>query len=518
MRLKWITDTIDQVDEAGQPHYGCLVYSDTLEYTSDRGATGKYDYMDGTSFASPMVAAAVALGMSYNPNVTPSLMKQIVLETGDALGSLSGVTRTGKRLNLENMLRAMQVPQVSSLTHTLDTYNSATISYALTNAATGTIFFGKNPALFTTDTGSVVYSGTNLSGSYMATNLESDTQYFYQVKTADGKYFSGTTSTTYSFTTPKVLEYTETGMVNTSGSIYLSGSTSTGVTYANNESGSLILANTGNTFSLTIPLSGSTLTPVASGWNGLMGNVTQKQANTVITMADSTQISVHSIYGILGGSGYTLSGNTSTLNISLPSDNGASISIYESLDGSTYALAGTCTVGGGNCTISSLASLGNWAIGYPVYPVISTPISGTTTGGGGGGGSASSASSSSSSASSSSPFLYTNKTLLETLWDTKNGVMSSNTPIRGTINFLNRTSIMENIRQNSDITLDLINYLETDGLARGKKLILLDINIHVLQSKLNKDTLESTEKKNLIINLQKLNQRKIKLIRTEFQF
>lgn len=146
--------------------------------------------MDGTSFASPMVAGAIALGMAYNPNVTSSLMKQIVLETGDSLASLSGVTRTGKRLNLENMLHAMQVPQISSLTHTLNTYNSATISYALSNAATGTLFFGKNPSLFATDSGTIVYSGANLSGSYIASNLESDTQYFYQVKTADGKYFS----------------------------------------------------------------------------------------------------------------------------------------------------------------------------------------------------------------------------------------------------------------------------------------------------------------------------------------
>lgn len=245
-----------------------------------------------------------------------------------------------------------------------------------------------------------------------------------------------------------------------------------------------------------------------------MGNVTQRQANTVISMVDSTQISVRSIYGITGGSGYTLTGNTSTLSISLPSDNGASITIYESLNGSTYNIAGTCVVSSGNCTINSLSNIGNWAIGYPVYPVVSTPTSGTTSGGGGGG----SASSSSSSASNSSPFLYTNKTLLETLWDTKNGIMKTNAPMKGTINFLNRASIMENIRQNSDITLDLIDYLETDGLARGKKLILLDINIHVLQSKLNKMKLDDAEKKNTVINLQKLNQRKIQLIRTEFQF
>ena len=107
-------------------------------------------------------------------------------------------------------------------------------------------------------------------------------------------------------------------------------------------------------------------------------------ANGIVTLTGGTQISVRSIHGISSGSSYRLTSNTGTLTVSLPGDNGATISLYESQAGNIYTVLGTCVVENNNC-ILSVNALGNWAIGYPVYPMVTQ----TSGGGGGGGGSVS---------------------------------------------------------------------------------------------------------------------------------
>lgn len=60
---------------------------------------GGYASYSGTSMAAPHVAGLVALVKSANESITGPDLRNCILNTGDSLGSLSGKTTTGKRIN-----------------------------------------------------------------------------------------------------------------------------------------------------------------------------------------------------------------------------------------------------------------------------------------------------------------------------------------------------------------------------------------------------------------------------------
>ncbi|MDQ8179478.1 S8 family serine peptidase [Pelagicoccus sp. SDUM812005] len=61
---------------------------------------GDYEFLSGTSMASPMVAGAIALLAQNQPQLTAGELKARILDTADPVGSQNGRTVTGKRLNL----------------------------------------------------------------------------------------------------------------------------------------------------------------------------------------------------------------------------------------------------------------------------------------------------------------------------------------------------------------------------------------------------------------------------------
>jgi len=65
-----------------------------------------YQYLDGTSMATPHVSGAAGLIWSYNPLLTALEVKQILMENVDPISSLNGKTVTGGRLNVEKALSA----------------------------------------------------------------------------------------------------------------------------------------------------------------------------------------------------------------------------------------------------------------------------------------------------------------------------------------------------------------------------------------------------------------------------
>ena len=87
-------------------HDGCWVDEIKITKFSD-GSDEQYGYMNGTSMAAPHVAGLAALIEGYNPNLTSSQVKNTILATGDSLNSLLGKTVTGKRINAQKALQAV---------------------------------------------------------------------------------------------------------------------------------------------------------------------------------------------------------------------------------------------------------------------------------------------------------------------------------------------------------------------------------------------------------------------------
>lgn len=65
-----------------------------------------YDYMSGTSMATPMVSGAVALIWSQHPELTSAQVRQLLFYTVDTTTSLQGKVATGGRLNLGRAMTA----------------------------------------------------------------------------------------------------------------------------------------------------------------------------------------------------------------------------------------------------------------------------------------------------------------------------------------------------------------------------------------------------------------------------
>ncbi|MEX2185151.1 MAG: S8 family peptidase [Pirellulales bacterium] len=68
---------------------------------------GGYGTKSGTSMATPHVTGAAVLAWAYNPNLTVAQVKAAILNSVDANSSLAGITVTGGRLNVNNMLQSL---------------------------------------------------------------------------------------------------------------------------------------------------------------------------------------------------------------------------------------------------------------------------------------------------------------------------------------------------------------------------------------------------------------------------
>jgi hypothetical protein len=74
------------------------------DYLSAYLGTNQYTIDSGTSFAAPVAASALALIMSANPGLIPAEAIDRLIEGGDFDARLSGLVRSGKRVNLAGAL------------------------------------------------------------------------------------------------------------------------------------------------------------------------------------------------------------------------------------------------------------------------------------------------------------------------------------------------------------------------------------------------------------------------------
>jgi subtilisin-like proprotein convertase family protein len=109
------------VSVAATDHNDGLAYFSTYGLTTvDLGAPGvdikstypnnSYGTISGTSMATPHVAGAAALVLSYNDTLTLTELKTILMDSGDTVSSLAGKTVSSKRLNVFNALNQTPSP------------------------------------------------------------------------------------------------------------------------------------------------------------------------------------------------------------------------------------------------------------------------------------------------------------------------------------------------------------------------------------------------------------------------
>ena len=133
IRFHWHTDASDN------DYLGCLI--DDIKIVDSSSSQGSYQYMDGTSMATPYAAAVAAVVWGRNPSLSVSQLKQKIMNTGDSLSSLSGKTVSGKRINANNAYLSVISPVLSEVSP-IGTTTDTTPSYTFSSTEEGTISYG----------------------------------------------------------------------------------------------------------------------------------------------------------------------------------------------------------------------------------------------------------------------------------------------------------------------------------------------------------------------------------------
>ncbi len=68
---------------------------------------GKYEYLDGTSMASPHVAGAAALLLSAKPELSPKEIRKLLMDSVDKISAFANKTASGGRLNIAKALEKL---------------------------------------------------------------------------------------------------------------------------------------------------------------------------------------------------------------------------------------------------------------------------------------------------------------------------------------------------------------------------------------------------------------------------
>ena len=143
-------------------------------YSTSNTSNNGFQYMSGTSMATPCAAGAMALLLEANPNLSPAQICQVLEETSVKLSTTkSNKTGTG-RINIYDAVLAVADIELSAPTLTATAAGSSAINLSWTKSA-GASSYKVYRA------GSLIASNVTAT-SYTDSGLNAETSYCYQVK------------------------------------------------------------------------------------------------------------------------------------------------------------------------------------------------------------------------------------------------------------------------------------------------------------------------------------------------
>ena len=143
-------------------------------YSTSNTSNNGFQYMSGTSMATPCAAGAMALLLEANPNLSPAQICQVLEETSVKLSTTkSNKTGTG-RINIYDAVLAVADIELSAPTLTATAAGSSAINLSWTKSA-GASSYKVYRA------GSLIASNVTAT-SYTDSGLNAETEYCYQVK------------------------------------------------------------------------------------------------------------------------------------------------------------------------------------------------------------------------------------------------------------------------------------------------------------------------------------------------
>ena len=116
----------------------------TLRTGSNSGTNDRLMYLSGTSMAAPVVAGTVAVLLQQNPNLTPNLVKAILMYTAQPLKNFNTLEQGAGLLNVDGAVRLTRLIKTTLPTTNGGALLSAALPKAQTSVISGqTVAWGK---------------------------------------------------------------------------------------------------------------------------------------------------------------------------------------------------------------------------------------------------------------------------------------------------------------------------------------------------------------------------------------
>ena len=188
IRFRFTSDVSNTLDGWHIDDVKITSYSDT-PYSN-------YEYLDGTSMATPIVSGIAGLVKARYPGATNIEIKSAIENSVDTIPALSGVVATGGRVNVNNIFQPATAP--SGLT--ASDISSSRIDLTWNDNSSNEMEFIIERKTSASGTFAQIHTAAANATSYSNTGLSASTNYFYRVcahnLTGDSAYTNESDATT----------------------------------------------------------------------------------------------------------------------------------------------------------------------------------------------------------------------------------------------------------------------------------------------------------------------------------